>query len=106
MPQPVRLYSKGVVLGFTRGQRQQNANFSLIKIEGVKTKEEVDFYLGKRVAFVYKCKRVTKNKVTGKDTKYRVIWGKVARAHGNGGTVRAKFNSNLPPKTMGATVRV
>eukprot|EP00123_Amoebidium_parasiticum_P019242 comp24357_c0_seq1/m.46620 comp24357_c0_seq1/g.46620 ORF comp24357_c0_seq1/g.46620 comp24357_c0_seq1/m.46620 type:complete len:114 (-) comp24357_c0_seq1:100-441(-) len=106
MPQPVRLYTKGVVLGFTRGQRNQSANFSLVKLEGVKTKEDTEFYMGKRIAYVYKCKRATKNKVTGKPTHYRVIWGKVARSHGNGGVVRAKFTSNLPPKTMGATVRV
>ncbi len=97
---------KGAVLGFTRGQRNQDPNHSLVAIEGVKTKEETDFYLGKRVAFVYKAKRVTKNKITSKPTKYRVIWGKVCRPHGNSGVVRCKFTSHLPPKTMGATVRV
>ena len=98
--QPVRLYVKGVVLGYKRGLRQQTNHTSLIKIDGLDEKKSVDFYLGKRIAYIYKAKTL-KN-----DTKYRAIWGKVTRAHGTNGVVRAKFRRNLPPKAIGGPVRV
>lgn len=64
-----RLYSKGRVLGHKRGKRNSRPNTSLIQIEGVATKEEAQFYLGKRIAYVYRAKR----EVNG--SKVRVIWG-------------------------------
>jgi len=48
-----RLYSKGRVLGHKRGKRNTRPNTSLIQIEGVSSKEDAQFYLGKvRVAFL------------------------------------------------------
>lgn len=89
-----RLYVRGTVLGYKRSKSNQYPNTSLIQIEGVNTKEEVAWYLGKRMAYIYKAK-VKKN-----GSHYRCIWGKVCRPHGNSGVVRAKFKSNLPPKSM------
>merc|ERR1712124_84716 len=37
-----RLYCKAKVLGFKRGQRMQKTHTSLVKIEGVKTKDHTD----------------------------------------------------------------
>jgi large subunit ribosomal protein L35Ae len=65
-----------------------------VQIEGVNTKEDVAWYCGKRMAYIYKAK----TKSSG--THYRCIWGKVTRPHGNSGVVRAKFRSNLPPESM------
>ncbi|KAF5467383.1 hypothetical protein F2P56_017211, partial [Juglans regia] len=96
----VRLYVRGTILGYKRSKSNQYPNTSLIQVEGVNTKEEVAWYAGKRMAYIYKAK-VKKN-----GTHYRCIWGKVTRPHGNSGIVRAKFKSNLPPKSMGARVRV
>jgi ribosomal protein L35AE/L33A len=65
-----------------------------VQIEGVNTREDVAWYGGKRMAYVYKAK----TKSNG--THYRCIWGKVSRPHGNTGVVRAKFTSNLPAEAM------
>lgn len=36
----------------------------------------------------------------------QTIWGRISRAHGNTGAVLARFNHNLPPRAIGATLRV
>merc|ERR1712203_771873 len=77
--QPVRLYAKGVILGYKRSKSNCYPTCTLLKIEGVRTRDDTKFYCGKRVAYVYKAKREVRN------SKYRVMWGKVRRAHGNSG---------------------
>ena len=59
-----------------------------MKIDGVRTKEDTQFYVGKRVAYVYKAKKELQG------SKFRVMWGKVRRSHGNSGVVRAKFGKS------------
>lgn len=100
MPQNVRLYLKAQVLGFKRSKANQYNHTSLLKIDGVVTKQETDFYLGKRVAYIFKAQTEKKG------SKFRVIWGRVMRPHGNVGVVKAKFQKNLPPMALGASVRV
>ncbi|KAI8816882.1 ribosomal protein L35A [Fimicolochytrium jonesii] len=97
---PHRLYAKGRVLGFRRSKRNTKEHTSLLQVEGVRTTEDTEFYLGKRVAYVYKAKRV----IDG--SRIRVIWGRVTRSHGTSGVVRAKFRSNLPPRSFGASIRI
>ena len=112
----------------------------LVKIDGVRTADSTNFYLGKRLAYVYRAPKA----IDG--SRIRVVWGKVTRPdtlswrrvtrqtsdriaqrcardgllgngrcgadsqvtrpHGNSGVVRAKFQRNLPAKTLGASVRV
>jgi large subunit ribosomal protein L35Ae len=96
----VRLYVKGSILGYKRSKANQYSHTSLIKLDGVVSKEECDFYLGKRIAFVYKAQTMKKG------TTFRCIWGKVCRRHGNTGAVKAKFRKNLPASSIGKSCRV
>ncbi len=103
--QPVRLYARGVFVGYKRGFRNTYHHTSLLKIENVNDKDDTDFYLGKRVSYIYKAKKNSKA-CNQPNTGFRVIWGKVMRSHGNNGLVRAKFRRNLPAKAMGSPVRI
>lgn len=100
MAETHRLYVKGKHLSYQRSKNVNHPNTSLIKIEGVVTPEDAKFYLGKRVAFVYRASKEIRG------TKIRVIWGKITRTHGNSGIVRANFRKNLPTQTFGASVRI
>mmetsp|Transcript_20355 Transcript_20355/g.30109 ORF Transcript_20355/g.30109 Transcript_20355/m.30109 type:complete len:140 (-) Transcript_20355:64-483(-) len=97
---PVRLFVKGVFLGYKGGKKNQWQHTALVKLENVNCKEDVEFYLGKRLAYIYKATKPNKE-----GTRFRVIWGKVCRAHGSSGVVRAKFKSNLPPRAIGKPLR-
>ena len=93
--QPCRLYVKAAFVAFRRGKNVvANPHHAILQIEGVEDKESAKFYYGKRVAYIYKAKKEVK------DSKYRCIWGKVVRAHGTNGGVRATFRRNLPPAAM------
>jgi len=72
----------------------------LININGCNDTKSTQYYAGKRVAYVYKASTLQNN------TKFRVVWGRVMGSHGSNGVVRVHFKKNLPPKAMGALVRV
>ena len=90
-----RLYVKGVFAGFRRNKVWTYNNQALLKLEGLNDKKEAQYYLGKRVVFIYKAK-----------DGYKTIWGRICSQHGNNGAVKAKFLHNLPPRGIGAQVRV
>jgi large subunit ribosomal protein L35Ae len=72
-----------VFVGFKRGKTTQSEQFALLKIKGLNDKKDASYYFGKRVAYIFKAKTLRNN------TKFRTIWGKVVKTHGNSGLVRA-----------------
>ena len=90
-----RLYVKAVFTGFRRNKVWTLNNQALLKLEGVNDKKETQYYLGKRVVYIYKTK-----------SGFRTICLRIISHHENNGTVIAKFLHNLPPRGIGAQLRV
>lgn len=57
MSQQHRLYSRATITGYRRGGPSNGSHknhITLMSIEGVHSKEDTEFYAGKRVAYIYK----------------------------------------------------
>lgn len=97
---PVRLWTKAKFLGFRRSKVRQNEKQSILKLEGVEDHKNAQYYFGKRVCYIYKAHNTVNN------TKFRTIWGRIAKAHGRNGQCIARFTRNLPANAMGGNLRV
>jgi large subunit ribosomal protein L35Ae len=95
-----RLYVKGTFLGFKRGRRNTYHHTSLVKVDGVNDVNGGNFYVGKKIAYIYKAPTAVRG------SKFRYVWGKITKTHGANGVLRAKFSSNLNPEWVGNSVRV
>ena len=79
-----------IIINYYRGRRNTYHHTALIKIDGSNDEKSSAFYLGKKVAYIYKAPTIKAG------SKFRVVWGKVIRGHGSNGLVRVKFVRNLP----------
>ena len=77
-----------------RGRRNTYNHTTLVSVNNVSDKESSDFYLGKKIAYVYRAK------VEKAGSNYRCIWGKVMRRHGSNGVVRCKWARNIPVSSV------
>ena len=96
----VRIHAEGIFCGYRRAKNKQNNNQVLVRIDGVNSKDEAAFYMGKVVRF--ECVNVAKD---GIETNKRKE-GKVIGTHGNNGVVRVKFQKNLHGQAIGSAVKV
>ena len=92
-----KLFVSATFVSFRRSKRNINPNQALLEIQGVSSKEEANWYVGKKVA------SIIKGEHKGEET---INWGVITQEHGNSGVVRAKFDRNLPPQMLGKQVRV
>lgn len=71
-----------------RGQRRVHPNHALLRIAGISTRADAEFFLG--------------NGVSAAADNH----GRITRVHGNSGVVAAKFTRNLAPNRIGTDVAV
>lgn len=48
-----KLHATGIFMGFKRSRCVQRVNSAIIQIEGLKTREDTAFYIGKEIRYVY-----------------------------------------------------
>ncbi len=83
---------KGVIVNYRRGRHTFNPYQMIVKIEGIKNREDAEKLIGKIVVW---------KTPSGKEIK-----GKITAPHGNKGAVRVRFEKGMPGQAIGAEVEV
>lgn len=82
----------GYIMGYRRGWNEQYPDEVLLRIEGVNSKGEACKLIGCRVIV--------------RDKHGNVYRGRIVRAHGRRGVVRAVFKPNIPGQLIGSIAEV
>ena len=80
------------VIQFRRGRHTIHERHFLIEVEGSKSREDAEKFVGKSVEW--------------KSPAGKVIKGKVSSAHGNNGVLRAIFEKGLPGQAITTSVEI
>jgi large subunit ribosomal protein L35Ae len=80
------------ILNYRRGRHTEHTDQFIVSIEGVGDKEGAKKYVGKKIYW----ETPSKNK----------ILGKITHAHGNAGTMIARFDKGLPGQAIGTNAVV
>jgi len=84
--------TSAIVIQFRRGRKTYHPRHFLIEIEGSDSREKGAKFVGKEVVWTSPTKTEIK--------------GKIVKAHGNKGVVRAIFERGLPGQAIGTEVAI
>ena len=80
------------IANFRMAKHHKSNNQMVIEVEGIEDKVKAKGLVGKQVIFTTQ---------TGKEIK-----GKITNPHGNGGAVRAIFETGMPGQSVGQKVKI
>ncbi|MEM2963038.1 MAG: 50S ribosomal protein L35ae [Candidatus Anstonellales archaeon] len=83
---------EGVIVNYRRGRRTEYTNQYILKIDGITNRDTAHSLLGKKVLW---------KTPSGKE-----ILGKISKAHGNKGSVIARFKRGLPGQAIGTKLKI
>ena len=83
---------EGLILNFRGGRHTQNNYEMIIKVSGIDSKTKAEKLVNKSVEWT---------SPSGK-----AIKGKIIKAHGNKGAVRARFEKGMPGQSISTKVKV
>ena len=83
---------EGLILNFRSGRHTQRNDEMIIKVSGIDSKAKAEKLVNKQVEWITP---------SGKK-----ILGKITKAHGNKGAVKAKFEKGMPGQSISTKIKV
>lgn len=83
---------KGVIENYRRGRHTEYGNQFIVRVEECGDKTKAQAYVGKKVSW--------------KTPSGKLIDGKVASTHGNGGALRVAMEKGLPGQAVGTELEI